>query len=51
METLYYVFFILLMLLFIFGNKICTHYNNPESENVERNLRIAAGLEQKTYME
>jgi hypothetical protein len=46
LETIYYFSFILLMLSFIYGNKVCSRLNNdPEENKVERTLRIAAGLE------
>jgi hypothetical protein len=46
LETIYYFSFFILMLSFIYGNKVCSRLNNePEENNVERNLRIAAGLD------
>jgi hypothetical protein len=45
LETIYYFSFFILMLSFIYGNKVCSRLNNePEENKVERNLRIAAGL-------
>ena len=46
LETIYYFSFFILMLSFIYGNKVCSRLNNDLEENkVERNLKIAAGLE------
>ena len=46
LETIYYFSFFILMLSFIYGNKVCSRLNNEPDENkVERNLRIAAGLD------
>jgi hypothetical protein len=46
LETIYYFSFFILMLSFIYGNKVCSRLNNePEENKVERNLRIAAGLD------
>jgi hypothetical protein len=51
-ETIYYFAFFILMLSFIYGGKVCSRLNNDLEENkVERSLRIAAGLEKKTYIE
>jgi len=46
LETIYYFSFFILMLSFIYGNKVCSRLNSePEENKVERNLRIAAGLD------
>ena len=50
---MYYFSFFLLMLFFIFGNKVCQNINKNSSEEgkVERDLRIAAGLDRQSYFE
>ena len=53
-ETLYFIAFVTMLVLFIFGNKFCTMPRNTDGSLIieeERKIRIDSGQEQLSMLE